>query len=210
MFSNPKNQMRVLTVIALLALVLAVVPLITPLVSPAPDAGSAVRGGQSNASVFFPNKDKMEVGSGGSVQFDSGSNVYITPGATVQIPSYAVTAIPTSTPVNGQVISPTAVIVNGTPAFWVTPIPTATPNVSGGLYTVCGSTTITGTGTIAHGLATPAYVSAGLAQDATGDAARVSWTNSSATVTIKVWNSALTPAPNQTGAAVDWCVKGTK
>ena len=32
---------------------------------------------------------------------------------------------------------------------------------------ICGSTTITGTGTIPHGLATPSYVTLGLAQDVT-------------------------------------------
>ncbi len=108
------------------------------------------------------------------------------------------------------VITSTGISVNATPAFWVTPIPTPTAQIGGGLYEVCGSDTITGTGTIAHGLATPSYITAGLAADATGDGVRVTWTNASAVVTLKVWNSALTPAPNTTPVAVDWCAKGIK
>jgi hypothetical protein len=74
---------------------------------------------------------------------------------------------------------------------------------------VCGSTTITGTGTLPHGLATPSVVTLGLGQDATGDGARLTFTNATGVVTAKAWNSALTPAPATTPVAVDWCINGT-
>ncbi len=112
--------------------------------------------------------------------------------------------------------NPTVVKINGTPVIaFNTPQPTyaytaPTVQVASNKYVVCGSNTITGTGTIAHGLATPQYITAGLAADATGDGVRVTWTNASATVTLKVWNSALTPAAAATPVAVDWCAVGTK
>lgn len=74
---------------------------------------------------------------------------------------------------------------------------------------ICGSTTITGTGTLPHGLATPQYVQLSLGQNATGDCAQLSYTNASATVTAKCWNTALTPAAATTPAPVNWCVIGT-
>lgn len=101
----------------------------------------------------------------------------------------------------------TSVGIAGTPV-----VAYATPNISGGLYEVCGSTNISTTGTIVlpHGLATPSYVVVTMAQDATGDGARVSTTNISATVTVKGWNTALTPAANTTPIAINYCVIGTK
>lgn len=77
-----------------------------------------------------------------------------------------------------------------------------------GIRQVCGSTTITGTGTIPTGLATPQYIVHSLAADATGNQNVLSHTNVAATVTIKVWNSALTPAAATTPIAVDWCAIG--
>lgn len=115
-----------------------------------------------------------------------------------------------STAVFSGDLQATVVRVNSTPVFWVTAIPTPTSVISNSLYTVCGSDTITGTKAIAHGLATPSYVIADLGEDATGDHSNVSVTNASATVTIKVWNSALTPAASQAGAVVKWCAFGTK
>lgn len=82
-------------------------------------------------------------------------------------------------------------------------------NAASGQAQVCGTTNITSTTTIAHGLATPSYVNVTMAQDSTGDGARVTYTNSAAVVTLKGWNSALTPAPNTTPIAVSWCVIGT-
>lgn len=73
---------------------------------------------------------------------------------------------------------------------------------------VCSTQTITGTGVIATGLATPQYVNMSLAQDTTGDGNRLSYTNSAATVTVKVWNSALTPAAATTPVSVSWCAIG--
>ncbi len=103
-------------------------------------------------------------------------------------------------------------VTNGTPAIEMNGMDITGKVLryaSTGQQIVCGSTTITGTGTIAHGLATPSYVTAVLAQDITGASNLVSHTNAAATVTIKVWTSALTPAASGAGAVVDWCVIGT-
>ena len=100
-----------------------------------------------------------------------------------------------------------------TPVFKVGNSGAITGNVlqygSTGQKVVCGSTVITGTGAIAHGLATPSYVTYAMAQDATGDGARLSHTNITATVTLKAWNTALTPAPATTPVTTNWCVVGT-
>lgn len=82
--------------------------------------------------------------------------------------------------------------------------------VLAGKRIVCGSTTITGTGTLTHGLATPSAVTLGLGQDATGNGNYLSFTNATGVVTAKAWNSALTPAPATTPVVVDWCINGTQ
>lgn len=74
---------------------------------------------------------------------------------------------------------------------------------------VQGTQTITGTGTIAHGLSTPVAVQLSLAEDVTGDGARLSYTNAAAVVTAKVWDSAATPAAAQAGHLIDYTVCGT-
>lgn len=79
---------------------------------------------------------------------------------------------------------------------------------SSGYKIICNTTEITGTGALAHGLATPVAVFGSLAEDVTGDHAHLSFTNASATVTAKLWDTALTPAASQAGANVDWCVVG--
>lgn len=101
----------------------------------------------------------------------------------------------------------------------ITPVPTATVDPRRLIYgatetpanqkIVCGQTNVTGTGTLATGLATPSYGVVSLAGDVTGDHARVSYTNSGGTVTAKVWNSALTPAAASGAVVVDWCFVGT-
>ena len=81
---------------------------------------------------------------------------------------------------------------------------------SSGKAEVCGTTTITGTGTLATGLSTPqAVVALNMGADANYDHNRLSFTNTSATVVAKVWNGAATPAAAATGVPVDWCVIGT-
>ncbi len=115
------------------------------------------------------------------------------------------TAIPTPTPANTATPQPT----------YAYTAPTVVPNVLGygssGKRLVCGSSVITGTDTIAHGLATPSFVVASLGQDVTYDGESVSFTNAAATVTLKVWgvNVLGTPVAAATPAAVDWCVLGT-
>lgn len=101
----------------------------------------------------------------------------------------------------------TSVSIAGTPV-----VPYATPNISGGLYAVCGSDTITGTKTIAHGLATPSFINATLAEDITYNAESVSASNAAATVTLKVWgvNTLGTPVAASTPVTVTWCAIGTK
>ena len=89
-----------------------------------------------------------------------------------------------------------------------TPVAVQVGALSAGQRIVCGTTNITGTGTLPTGLATPSYVLVSLAQDATGDCARLSTTNAAATVTAKCWNTALTPAAAATVAVVNWCVNG--
>lgn len=102
---------------------------------------------------------------------------------------------------------------SGTPVFKISNAGVVTGNVlqyaASGQRIVCGETSITGSGAIPHGLATPVYVMANMAADVAGDHVRLSTTNASATVTVKVWNSALTPAPATTAVPVDWCVVGT-
>jgi len=99
-----------------------------------------------------------------------------------------------------------------TPVFTIRNGGTVIGNVlqygSSGYKIVCNTTTITGTGALAHGLATPVAVVGALSEDVTGDHAHVSFTNSAATVTAKVWDTALTPAASSAGATVDWCVVG--
>jgi hypothetical protein len=103
---------------------------------------------------------------------------------------------------SGSTINGAAVSVAGTPVA-------VQVGALAGKRIICGQTVITGTGTIPHGLATPSFVTLGQAQDVTGDGARLSFTNATGAVTVKAWNSALTPAPATTPVAVDWCVNGT-
>ena len=103
---------------------------------------------------------------------------------------------------SGSTINGAALSVAGTP------VAVQLGALSAGNIVVCGSTTVTGTATLPHGLATPSFVNVSLAADATGDCTYLSFTNASATVTAKCWNSALTPAPATTPVAVNWCVNG--
>lgn len=129
----------------------------------------------------------------------------------------APTAIATATPamvVNSAGVSRLLELQkNATPVFSVNGAGVVTGGVlqypTPGLKQICGSSTITGTGALAHGLSTPSYVQVSLNTDMNGDHARVSSTNSGGTVTAKVWNSALTPVAAQTPVTVDWCVIGT-
>jgi hypothetical protein len=82
--------------------------------------------------------------------------------------------------------------------------------------TKCVSSTqsITGSGTVVPGtlsgagISTPSAVMASLASDSTGDLSHVSTTKASGVVTLKVWNSALTPAASSGAANVDFIVCG--
>lgn len=89
-----------------------------------------------------------------------------------------------------------------------TPVVVQVGALSAGARIVCGTTTITGTGTLPTTLATPQYVNLTLGQDVTGNCENLSFTNASATVTAKCFSSALTPAPATTPVAVNWCAIG--
>ena len=135
-------------------------------------------------------------------------------GVAVSVPTAVATATPAMLINNiGATNDGLVVAKNATPIFKVSNAGVVTGNLlryaSSGQQIICGSTTITGTGTLPHALATPQFVQLSLAQDVTGDCARLSYTNASATVTAKCWNSALTPAAAATPAAVNWCVIGT-
>lgn len=74
---------------------------------------------------------------------------------------------------------------------------------------VCSSSTITGSGSVAHGLATPAAQWCAMNGAATGDGFGCSALNGSGLVTVSVWSNAATPAAATTPIAVNWCVIGT-
>ena len=153
----------------------------TPTTTPFAISGNAsVRG---TYLCRLANVDCVQVRNGGNIHFYSsnGSNTITLNGSTGAISAQSL-----------SVTTPMAVLAYQTP----------------GVRMKCSTDTITGTQAIAHGMATPQYVNANLGADVNGDHARVSFTNASATVTIKVWNSALTPAAAQTPVAVDWCVVG--
>lgn len=129
----------------------------------------------------------------------------------------APTAIATATPVfvvdSSGVSNLVDVRKNATPVFQVAGSGAVTGQVlkyaSAGTQFVAGTTTITGSGTVVHGLTTPVYAFCDLAADNTGDAATCTTSISEATVTIKVWNTAATPAANAAGVSVNWAVIGT-
>lgn len=113
---------------------------------------------------------------------------------------------------NAGALAPGSVSIAGTPVFWATPQPTATPAIQSQATParwICNTINVTGSATMTpQAITTPNAVVASLAQDATGDAARVTAAQSAGVITIKVWNTALTPAPNSTPAAVYFCVSG--
>jgi hypothetical protein len=104
--------------------------------------------------------------------------------------------------VSGSTINAASLKVVGTPVV------VQVGALAAGARMVCGSTTITGTGVLPTTLATPQYVNLSLAADVTGNCQSLSYTNTSATVTAKCYNSALTPAPATTPVAVNWCAIG--
>ena len=151
--------------------------------------------------------------SGGAITVGSGASLAVASGATftnaaaaafsnvfsITAPTTVVTTTPALSVNNLGAANDALVLAKaGTPVFKVGNSGSVTGYVlqygSTGKKGVCSSTTITGTGTIAHGLATPSVALASLAGDVTGNGARVSTTNAAGTVTVKIWNSALTPA----------------
>lgn len=114
----------------------------------------------------------------------------------------------------GGAINGASLSLAGTPVAWATPQPTATAQTlfmgaAASQYISCGSANVTGSATLTPvaGL-TPVRVISSL-QAVTGDAARVSGVTAGGVITISVYSSALTPVPNTTPAAVDYCIVGT-
>ncbi len=94
------------------------------------------------------------------------------------------------------------------------------PNTSGtvgliagtGMDTVIyGSSVVTGTATITHGLTTPRAVFCTLGTDPVdNEEDRCTATISGSTVTVKVWKEAATPTAGDSGVTIYWQVAGTK
>lgn len=114
---------------------------------------------------------------------------------------------------NAGNVSAAGFSVGGTPIAWATPQTKFLNNETTGQYIKCvdeAAVTGTITATPVAG-ATPVgqpWVSLGTAP--TGDAATAYGSYSAGTFTIGVMNTALTPAPNTTPAAVKWCYFYTK
>jgi hypothetical protein len=174
--------------------------------------------------------------SGGKLQMNAGSTAVFSGDMQATVVRVNSTPVFWATPernITATVILANSVSVAGTPVVWATPpgnitatvVNAASLNVAGTpvvwatppvLYgttpvsEICGSQIITGTGYLVTGLTTPAAVGMSLGGDVNYDHSHVSFTNSAATVTAKVWSNALTPVASGTGVAVDWCVRGTK
>ena len=136
-------------------------------------------------------------------------------GLLVSVPTAVASATPAALVNNlGNTNDGLVVSLRATPVFKVGNSGTITGKVlqyaSSGQAIVCNTTTITGTGVLNTGLSTPvAVVALNMGADTNYDHNRLSFTNTAATVTAKVWNGAATPAAAATGVPVDWCVIGT-
>lgn len=128
----------------------------------------------------------------------------------------APTAIATATPAavvdSAGVSNLLEVRKNATPVFTVGNAGAVTGQVlqnASGQKITCGSSTITASATVVHGLSTPVAVYCTLAADPTGNQT-CTYTNSSGVVTIKLWQSpAGTPTANGAATSTGWCVVGT-
>ena len=78
-----------------------------------------------------------------------------------------------------------------------------------GSQIVCGVQVITDSASITTGLSQSTYCIADLNVAPSGDARTADCQPGTTSVTVRVRNSALTPAANSTGAAVTWCAIGT-
>lgn len=231
---NLTDAQKQILVSAVIALIIAVGALfgynvkVTPLPTPTPEVQF---GAESLSPIKFSNirvdgttallgavTDSSTLNVTGATTLGSTLGVAGVQANTNAVGIVAPTAVGTATPAllvdTAGVSNILSLRKNATPVFQVSGAGAVTGYVlqygaARGQAQVCGSTNITSTTVIAHGLATPSYVNVSMAQDATGDGARVSFTNSAAVVTLKGWNSALTPAPNTTPIAVNWCVIGT-
>jgi hypothetical protein len=191
------------------------------------DAGTAVIEGYNNGGISVyaatavatgvPALKVNNAGLGKSLEVQDGGTTLLDlnngGGVNITAPTAVATGVPGLT-VNGQGVSnPFEVRVDATPRFYVEDDGDVYGEVvkyaSSGVQLVCGSQTITDTANVSHGLTTPSYAVCSLAATQTGDATTCSAAISGSTVTVKVRNSALTPAANSSGIAVGWCVIGT-
>ncbi len=81
---------------------------------------------------------------------------------------------------------------------------------SAAVQTIYGSSVVTGTATLAHGLTTPLYAFCSLGADPVdNEEDRCTVLISGSTVTAKVWKEAASPTAGDSGVAVYWSVVGT-
>jgi hypothetical protein len=196
---------------------LVVVPTAQTTATPAVYVNNKSTGGNDNLVVAANATPVFKVGSSGNTTV--GGSLSVSGSSSNGGLAVAATAQATATPAayinNASATGADSLVVanSGSPVLKVSQTGLVTGYVlryaSSGKAIVCNTTTITGTGTLAHGLATPSAVMVNMGADAVGDHARVTFTNSGGAVTAKVWNSALTPAPAATGVPIDWCVIGT-
>lgn len=121
-------------------------------------------------------------------------------GAVDAVGRLMVGATPASTPVAG------AASIAGALTFSGGRSPLA--GASAGLKAVTGTNTVTGTLSVSHGLTTVTWCLATLGEDSVGTKAGVTTAVAGNACTVKVWNSALTPAASSAGAIVHWLVIG--
>lgn len=131
----------------------------------------------------------------------------------------APTAIATQTPAavvdSAGVSNLLELRANATPQLSVSKTGVVTGKVEqsdqSGVKCVYGTQTVTGTGTIAHGLSTPVAVQVSLAQTMTVNGGLVSYANSAGVVTAQVWQIPATPGAvaATTPVAVSYRVCGT-
>ena len=138
------------------------------------------------------------------------------PNVIISAPTAVGTATPALRVMNAGVSNPAEFRLNLTATPYLVINPTAGARVNNaiigsaaGKQWVCVTQTITGTGTVSHGLATPEAAVCSLAQNPVGDN-WCTYTNSSGVVTAKVWTGLLsTPAAAGDAVSVTTCVLGT-
>lgn len=145
----------------------------------------------------------------------SGGGSFV-PGVIISAPTAVGTATPALQVINAGVSNPAEFRLNLTATPYLIINPTAGARVNNaiiggavGKKWVCVTQTITGTGTVSHGLATPDAAVCSLAANPVGDN-WCTYTNAAGVVTAKVWTGLLgTPTAASDGVSVTTCVLGS-